>query len=145
MSGPGTLDAAALRELLDSAHPPRLLDVRTPPEFAAEHIPGAYNVPLDLLREHRDELSRHLDTDVVLVCRSGNRAGQAERELAEAGLTGVHVLTGGMTGWTAAGAPVDRGPARWDLERQVRLVAGALVLLGVPAGLDRLTGRRVRR
>jgi rhodanese-related sulfurtransferase len=135
MTAPVTIDAAALRERLAAPHPPRVLDVRTPVEFAAVHIPGAYNVPLDLLREHRDELSRHLDTDVVLVCRSGQRAGQAEQTLAAAGLTGVHVLADGMNGWQAGGAPVNRGRSRWDLERQVRLVAGALVLLGMLAGL----------
>jgi rhodanese-related sulfurtransferase len=135
VSAPVTVDAATLRERLAGPNPPRLLDVRTPAEFAALRIPGAYNVPLDLLREHRGELRRHLDTDVVLVCRSGQRAEQAERTLAGAGLTGVHVLAGGMNGWQADGAPVNRGRGTWDLERQVRLTAGALVLLGVLSSL----------
>jgi rhodanese-related sulfurtransferase len=131
---PARLDAATLRERLAGPEPPRLLDVRTPAEFAAVHIPGSDNVPLDLLREHRDELGRRLG-DVVLVCRSGARAAQAERALAEAGLPGVHVLDGGITAWQASGAPVNRGRAAWDLERQVRLVAGTLVLAGVLGGL----------
>ncbi|HEU5027848.1 MAG TPA: rhodanese-like domain-containing protein [Spirillospora sp.] len=131
---PARLDAATLRERLTSPDPPRLLDVRTPAEFASVHIPGSYNVPLDLLREHRDELGRRLG-EVVLVCRSGARAAQAERALAEAGLPGVHVLDGGITAWQASGAPVNRGRAAWDLERQVRLVAGTLVLAGVLGGL----------
>ncbi|GEL17081.1 rhodanese-like domain-containing protein [Pseudonocardia asaccharolytica] len=125
------LDCALLQERLASANPPRLLDVRTPAEFAAVHIPGSYNVPLDTLREHRDELRHHLDTDVVLVCRSGQRAEQAERTLAEAGLPGVQVLTGGMSGWEAVGGTVNRGRDCWDLERQVRFTAGSLVLGGV--------------
>ncbi|MBO2457529.1 rhodanese-like domain-containing protein [Actinomadura violacea] len=131
---PARLDAAALRERLAQADPPRLLDVRTPAEFAALHIPGSYNVPLDTLREHRAELGRHLD-EVVLVCRSGARAAQAERALAGAGLSDVHVLDGGITAWQASGAPLNRGRAAWDLERQVRLVAGVLVLIGVLGGL----------
>ena len=45
---------------MDSATPPRVLDVRTPGEFDTVHMPGAYNVPLDLLREHRDEILSHL-------------------------------------------------------------------------------------
>ena len=81
-----TLDAASLRELIDSGRAPRLLDVRTPAEFETSHIPGAYNVPLDLLREHRAELRHHLDEDVVLICRSGARATQAEQALAGVGL-----------------------------------------------------------
>jgi rhodanese-related sulfurtransferase len=129
---PTRLDAASLRARLDGPAPPRLLDVRTPGEFAAAHIPGSYNVPLDMLREHRDELSRHLDEDVVLICRSGVRAGQAERALAAAGLRNTRVLDGGITAWEAAGAPLNRdGRDRWDLERQVRLVAGTIVLVAV--------------
>ena len=58
MNSPATIDSADLRALMDSAMPPRVLDVRTPGEFDTAHMPGAYNVPLDLLREHRDEISR---------------------------------------------------------------------------------------
>ena len=43
----------------------------------------------------------------------------------------VHVLTGGVTAWEAAGAPLTRGAQAWELERQVRLVAGGIVLAGV--------------
>ncbi|MEU9831824.1 rhodanese-like domain-containing protein [Streptosporangium sp. NPDC048047] len=125
---PAALDAASLRDLLESGRAPRLIDVRTPGEFETAHIPGSYNVPLDLLREHRAELRAHLDEQVVLICRSGQRATQAEQALATAGLPGLRVLTGGITAWQAAGAPIASGRPRWDLERQVRLVAGSIVL-----------------
>jgi rhodanese-related sulfurtransferase len=134
-TSPATLDPAALRLLLDSGSAPRLIDVRTPGEFETVHIPGAYNVPLDLLREHRDELRAHLDDQVVLICHSGQRATQAERALADAGLPNVRVLQGGMTAWQAAGGAVRTGRARWDLERQVRLVAGSIVLIAVLASV----------
>ncbi|MFF7442890.1 rhodanese-like domain-containing protein [Streptomyces sp. NPDC008122] len=123
-----SLAPAALHRLVQDGRAPRLLDVRTPGEFRTAHIPGSYNVPLDTLREHRAELLNHLDEDVVLVCRSGQRAGQAEKALAEAGLPNLRVLEGGIVAWEAAGAPVNRGPERWDMERQVRLVAGSIVL-----------------
>jgi hypothetical protein len=55
-----TIDSQDLRAFLDLAVPPRVLDVRTAGEFDTVHIPGAYNVPLDLLREHRDEIIKHL-------------------------------------------------------------------------------------
>ncbi|MEV7794087.1 rhodanese-like domain-containing protein [Streptomyces sp. NPDC087512] len=122
------LAPAALHRLVREGKAPRLLDVRTPGEFRTAHIPGSYNVPLDTLREHRSELLTHLDEDVVLVCRSGARATQAEKALAEAGLPNLRVLEGGIVAWEAAGAPVNRGPERWDMERQVRLVAGSIVL-----------------
>ncbi|MGZ4585815.1 MAG: rhodanese-like domain-containing protein [Mycobacterium sp.] len=130
-----TIDPAALQELLRSSAPPRILDVRTPAEFETAHIAGSYNVPLDLLREHRDEIVRHLDEDIVLVCRSGQRAAQAEDTLRKAGLLNVHVLDGGIVAWQANGQEVIRGAQRWDLERQVRLVAGSAVLLSILASI----------
>lgn len=124
------LDATDLRTRLATEDPPKLVDVRTPAEFGAVHIPGSNNVPLDLLRAHVDELRPHLGDDVVLVCRSGPRAEQA-RQLVGAG----QVLVEGMNGWEAAGGPVERGRAMWDMDRQVRFTAGLLVLLGLLAGV----------
>jgi rhodanese-related sulfurtransferase len=135
MRAPAILNAADLRGLLDSPNPPRILDVRTPGEFEGVHIAGAYNVPLDLLREHSDEIRTHLDDHVVLVCRSGQRATQAEQTLHDTGLTNVHILDGGMNSWEANGFSVKRGAQRWDLERQVRLVAGSIVALSVLASI----------
>ena len=130
-SQPRLLDAPSLAEHLASDDAPRILDVRTPAEFETSHIPGSYNVPLDTLREHRGELKRHLDEDVVLVCRSGGRAAQAEEAFAGVGLPGLRVLDGGMDAWESTGAPLNRGRQTWELERQVRLVAGSMVALGV--------------
>ncbi|MFI7662970.1 rhodanese-like domain-containing protein [Micromonospora parva] len=132
---PATLDANGLRELIESGRAPRVLDVRTPAEFETAHIPGSYNVPLDLLREHRRELRDQLDEDVVLVCRSGARASQAQQALAGVGLPNLTVLDGGIVSWQAADAPVTRGVPRWDLERQVRLVAGSIVLVSILASV----------
>lgn len=135
MTAPAIIDSQNLSDLLGSAAPPRVLDVRTPGEFETAHIAGAYNVPLDLLREHRDEIIKHLDEDVVLVCRSGQRAGQAEETLRDAGLANVHILDGGITAWEAKGFAVNRGAQRWDLERQVRLVAGSIVFASILASV----------
>lgn len=108
----------------------RLLDVRTAGEYETLHIRGAYNVPLDTLGEHAAEIRAHVDEPVVLVCQSGGRARKAEEALKTAGMPNLHVLDGGMSGWVAAGKAVQRGRERWTLERQVRLVAGALVAVG---------------
>ncbi|MFF0558628.1 rhodanese-like domain-containing protein [Streptomyces sp. NPDC004266] len=128
MSTTPALTPAALHRLVQEGRAPRLLDVRTPGEFRTAHIPGSYNVPLNTLIEHRAELLPHLDGDVVLVCRSGQRAARAEEVLAGAGLPDLRVLEGGVVAWETAGSPVERGPERWDMERQVRLVAGSIVL-----------------
>src|SRR5688572_5004204 len=124
---PPVLALADLTRLLRERPDTRLLDVRTPGEFEAEHIAGAYNVPLDTLGEHGAEIRAAVAEPVVLVCRSGQRARKAEAALRTAGMTNLHVLDGGMTGWSAAGLPVRRAAQRMSLERQVRIAAGALV------------------
>jgi rhodanese-related sulfurtransferase len=135
MSAP-TADAitsSELRKLLDSPAAPRVVDVRTPAEFETSHITGSYNVPLDVLDQHTSEVAQRLDRDqdVVLVCRSGQRSTKAQTLLRNAGLTGGRVLDKGITDWEGQGYSVDRGAQRWDLERQVRLVAGSIVLSSV--------------
>lgn len=128
---PAHVDAATLQDWLTRPDRPRLIDVRSAAEFRAGHIPGAYNVPLPLLKEHRQEFAEPLDEQIVLICRSDKRATQAEQILASAGLARLHVLTGGMQAWQRENAPVNHGAGRWDLERQVRLVAGGIVASGV--------------
>ncbi len=135
MTAPSHVDAATLSRWLAEGRDVTLFDVRTPAEFETAHIPGSYNVPLDALDEHADALSRHLDAPLVLICRSGNRADQAQRTLAAAGMANLAVLAGGILAWQAAGGPLRRGRPRWDLERQVRLIAGSLVLAGLLASL----------
>lgn len=110
--------------------PVRLLDVRTPGEYAAVHIPGAYNVPLDALGAHARAIRDAVAAPVILVCQSGQRARRAEATLRAAGLDDLHVLDGGVNAWVAAGLPVERGAPRLSLERQVRIAAGALAALG---------------
>lgn len=126
-----SVDAGTLQQLLEEPNPPRLIDVRTPAEFESAHIPGAYNVPLDALKEHRREIVERIDDDVVLLCAAGPRSKQAEEALAAAGLPNLRVLEGGMQAWERGGGPLKRGRQRWALERQVRLVAGSLVLTSV--------------
>ena len=132
-----TVDAPTLAERLgDGANPdPTLIDVRSPAEFESGHIPGAVNVPLDELTSSLDEIREVLhDHDVVLVCRSGRRAGQAQEALHEVGLGHSRVLSGGIVDWEATGGDLYRGRQSWELERQVRLAAGTLVVTGIAAG-----------
>lgn len=132
---PKTVDTAQVRELRDVDPQVRLIDVRAPGEFASSHIPGSYNVPLDLLREHREELTARHGDPVVLVCASGSRAEQARGLLENAGLERLSVLRGGITGWQQQGGELNHGRGTWAMERQVRLAAGLLVLTGVVASI----------
>lgn len=135
MTTPAVLRAADLHGLLAAPVATRVLDVRTSGEFATVHLAGSYNVPLDLLREHRDEIRSHLNEQVVLVCQSGHRATQAQQTLREVGLSNVHILEGGIAAWETAGFAVIRGANRWDLQRQVRFVAGSIVALSILASI----------
>ena len=129
-AGSPVLVASDLVRMLAENPRTRLLDVRTPGEFEAEHIAGAYNVPLDTLGEHGPEIRSGVNDPVVLVCRSGQRARKAEEALTTAGMTNLFVLDGGMTSWVAANQPVRRGEPRMSLERQVRIAAGILAATG---------------
>lgn len=75
----------------------RLVDVRTPGEYSAGHLPDAVNIPLaELQRRAPEELSAE-DT-IVVYCRSGARSAQATRILSGLGIERVHDL-GGMHRW----------------------------------------------
>ncbi|MBS2937650.1 rhodanese-like domain-containing protein [Nocardioides sp. J2M5] len=109
-----------------------VLDVRSPGEFETAHIDGAVNIPVDRLDPHLREIVHNAGGSLVLVCQSGGRAEQAAGKLSSHGKEDVVLLDGGMNAWQQAGAPVRRGDTqRWALERQVRLVAGTIVLASV--------------
>jgi phage shock protein E len=91
----GNVGSAQARQLVQAGA--RLVDVRTPSEFAAGHIPGAINIPLQQLDSRLTELQPK-DTPVVLYCRSGGRSGSATRVLKNAGFAAVHYL-GPMSRW----------------------------------------------
>jgi rhodanese-related sulfurtransferase len=129
------LSPAELEEMLAAEPRARLLDVRTPGEYETVHIRGAYNVPLDQLPEHADEVRANVSDPVVLICQSGARARRAEEALRQCSMTNLHVLDGGVNGWVAAGKPVTRAAKRLSLERQVRIAAGALAAIGAVLAL----------
>ena len=77
----------------DAADNAFLLDVREPGELAVESVPGVLNIPLGQLRAHLDELPR--DREILVICRSGQRAYYATRALVQHGFT-ARTLAGGM-------------------------------------------------
>jgi metal-sulfur cluster biosynthetic enzyme/rhodanese-related sulfurtransferase len=81
-----------------------VLDVRTPAEFNAGHIPGAHSIPLDELDDRVRELPAR-DRSILVVCAAGGRSAQASEVLAEHGFTRLLNLAGGMHAWTG---PRDR-------------------------------------
>ncbi|MEU8403629.1 rhodanese-like domain-containing protein [Nonomuraea sp. NPDC048892] len=129
------IDAATARSLIEANPDVLVVDVRTPAEFGSAHIDGAINLPLDQVDAHLRRVVADAGGRLLLICQSGNRAERARTALSDAGLSDVAVLDGGMNAWIAAGAPVNRGRARWTLERQVRLAAGSIVLTSIVASL----------
>jgi rhodanese-related sulfurtransferase len=125
------ISTAQLRQLMHDDPLLRLLDVRTGGEFDGVHIPGSFNVPLDTLGEHAHDLA-DVEHPVVLVCKSGARAGQAHAKLTTAGKQRLHLLDGGMDAWEASGGDVVRSTTdKWALDRQVRFLAGAIALVAI--------------
>ena len=83
----------------------RILDVRTPEEFAEGYIEGAQNIDF-----HRDDFEIEinvLDKQVTyaVYCRSGKRSGLAAHMMQEAGFISVFNLDGGIIDWAKAGMP----------------------------------------
>jgi rhodanese-related sulfurtransferase len=107
---------------------PRLIDVRQLPEFAAGHIEGSELVPLNTLAASAATWDR--SQPLTLICKSGRRAQQAHDTLSALGFHHLTILPGGIDAWHSAGKPLATLARRpWSMERQVRIVAGALVLL----------------
>lgn len=128
------IDADTLKAWIERHDDVVVIDVRSAAEFESLHIRGSYNVPLPLLSEHTEDVAQRVGRRVVLVCHSGVRAEQARMRLHEVGMDSAVVLDGGAPAYAAAGGEVVRGEQRWAMDRQVRMVAGALVTTGLLAG-----------
>lgn len=88
-----------------------VLDVRTPEEFAAGHVPGALNLPHDQIASHAGEIGKLREHDVIVYCRSGRRSELALDALHARGFAKLWHLEGDYLAWEAAGRPVERAPA----------------------------------
>lgn len=99
-----------------------LVDVRTRAEYVEEHIPGSVHIPLHKVKRFADLLG---DVEVVTVCRTGVRASKAAAKLPNA-----KPLEGGILEYKQTGGKIEGVSAPWSVQRQVRLVAGLLVVVG---------------
>lgn len=129
-----TINAQQLLDLKRKGETIDLIDVRTPAEYAEVHVNFARSVPLDKLDPkamHAERTQNGSTPPLYVICRSGSRSRQACEKLIEAGLTEVVSVEGGTQACEMAGVPVVRGKKTMSLERQVRIVIGAMVLAGV--------------
>ena len=80
----GIVDGAAAHQLVASGV--KVVDVRTPAEFAEGHVPGAINIPYDEMEKRSAEIGPQ-STPVLVYCRTGHRSGIAARTLREKGFS----------------------------------------------------------
>lgn len=106
-AGTPPIAPAELADRLAAGTAPVILDVRSPEEYEAGHIPGAVNVPHDQLAAQLESLDLPKSSEVVLHCERGGRAREAEEVLNEAGYSHVRDLSGHMQVWRAKGLPVE--------------------------------------
>lgn len=125
-----------LAELCNQGKQIDLIDVRTPAEYQEVHVDIARNVPLDQLDPVAIVGARNSSANkpLYLICRSGSRGEQACAKFIKAGFSNVVNVEGGTIACVDAGLPVVRGKKTISLERQVRIAAGSLVLLGATLG-----------
>ncbi|MEZ5427010.1 MAG: rhodanese-like domain-containing protein [Pyrinomonadaceae bacterium] len=107
-----------------------LVDVREFAEYSGGRVAGAKLLPLGEIEKRNEELDHK--KPIYVMCRTGNRSAQAQKKLKSLGFENVINVAGGFEAWKKEDLPFERDEnAPWALERQVRFVAGLLVLTGV--------------
>jgi rhodanese-related sulfurtransferase len=129
-----TISPKQLFDLTQSGASIELIDVRTPVEYREVHVEFARNVPLDQLDVAKLAAGRNPAATLYVICRSGSRGQQACEKFLAAGFANIVNVAGGTQAWDQAGLPVVRGQKAISLERQVRIAAGLLVLIGTGLG-----------
>jgi rhodanese-related sulfurtransferase len=98
------ISAPMVAEELASADPPLLLDIRSPREWATNHIASSVNIPLNHLKERIAEIPR--DRRIAVHCAGGYRSSIAASILHQDGITNLIDMAGGLAAWDAAKLPV---------------------------------------
>jgi rhodanese-related sulfurtransferase len=107
-AGAPAISGEELESRIEQGDAPLVVDVRTPEEYAAGHVPGALNIPSTQLAGRVGELGlESRDREIVLYCERGGRAEEAAATLARAGFGTVRHLEGDMSAWREAGRPCD--------------------------------------
>ena len=110
-----------------------LVDIRGADEYAREHIAQARHIPMQQLADG----ARPLDgaKAVIFHCRSGARTQANAQALQACTQCDAYILEGGLDAWKKAGLPVEVDKAQpLELQRQVQIAAGSIVLIGVILG-----------
>jgi rhodanese-related sulfurtransferase len=103
------ISPAELAALLESGHPPLMLDVETSDRFAGGHIPGARWMPRGWLELRVAELAKDPATAIVVTDEDGHDAVLAAATLIEMGYHDVSAVAGGTGAWRKAGRALEQG------------------------------------
>lgn len=93
-----SISALELKEKMDANQDFLLLDVRQQDEYDFVNLDGTL-IPLGQLQQRLDEIDAYKDKEVIVMCRTGSRSGQAARILVREGFQSVFNLSGGINGW----------------------------------------------
>ena len=116
-----------------------LVDVRDPEEYRSGHIPGSLSLPLAYLNPvglaamTGDERLGRIEP-LYVVCKTGYRSEQAVRKLAADGLENVIMIEGGTDRWQSDGLPIRRCAPALNLQRQVQLALGLILVMAIALG-----------
>lgn len=128
----GTISATEFAALHRQGKKLELIDVRMPSEYREAHVGFAKNIPLDQLDPATVQQSRGSSGEpLYVICQKGGRGNTACQKLLAGGLTNVINVEGGTSAALGTDLPITRGKKAISLERQVRIAAGSLVLIGV--------------
>jgi rhodanese-related sulfurtransferase len=103
------MPAAEVRARLGTPQAPLIVDLRTPPEFAIAHLPGAVNIPLPELEKRLDEARPVKGRDLLIYCLNGTRTRQAEPLLYAHDINNFYHLEGSLEGWLQKNYPFEKG------------------------------------
>jgi glyoxylase-like metal-dependent hydrolase (beta-lactamase superfamily II)/rhodanese-related sulfurtransferase len=129
-----TLPASEVLKRVAAGGAASVIDVRTGAEFKSTHIAGSRLIPLDQVEARVDEI-RAAPVPRLLLCQTGMRATSAMKTLEKLHVTGLSVVEGGIVAYARVGGKTVKGKAHISVDRQVRIAAGSLILLGVFLGL----------
>jgi rhodanese-related sulfurtransferase len=125
-----TINAEKLNQIIQQGDRPQIIDVSPYSEFVTSHIQDSFNLPIFDLSQSAEKIDKN--RSAYLVCRRGVTASQAARQLEKVGIANTYVLESGIKEWVESGLPVVGGKSEvWSLERQTRLTASVLVLIGI--------------
>ena len=83
-----------------------IIDVNEPKDFALSHIPSAVNYPLEAINVDNVALLKDKSKTVIIACQTGTKSIKAAKSLVQLGFDDVHILRGGLIGWTKENLPV---------------------------------------